>query len=101
MKTNDVILRICVILAIAFSMVATAGAQERRMMEFQDTFSKYQIQYQGMMRSGKHKEAIAPLTTLVNLLDTTTIHQVAASGTVRPYEKRQFFVLRNRPPETG
>ena len=26
---------------------------------------------------------------------------VAASGTVRLYEKREFFVLRNRPPEAG
>ena len=26
---------------------------------------------------------------------------VAASGTVRLYEKRQFFVLRNRPLEPG
>lgn len=46
------------------------------MMEFQDMYSRYQAQYQGLMHGGKHKEAVAPLTTLIHILDTTTIHQV-------------------------
>ena len=46
------------------------------MMEFQEMFSKYQTQYRQLMRSGQHKDAVVPLTTLVSLLDTTTIHQV-------------------------
>ena len=76
MKTNGVIFRIGVMLAVAFTLVATAGAQEQRMMEFQDVFSRYQTQYRQLMASGRHKDAVAPLTTLVNILDTTTIHQV-------------------------
>lgn len=64
------------LLVMALSMAMTVEAQEQRMKVFQEVFSTYQSQYRGLMRSGQHHDAVAPLTTLVNLLDTTTIHQV-------------------------
>ena len=52
-------------------------AQSQRMNEFQNEFSKYQNQYRDLMHNGKHKDAMAPLTSCIALLDTTTIFKVA------------------------
>jgi len=76
MKDKDITRCIAILLVIVLSAATTVDAQEQRMMEFQAVFSSYQSQYQGLMRSGQHRYAVAPLTTLVNLLDTTTIHLV-------------------------
>ena len=76
MKVNSITRYIMTLLVMALSMAMTVEAQEQRMKEFQEVFSTYQSQYRGLMRSGQHQDAVAPLMTLVNLLDTTTIHQV-------------------------
>lgn len=76
MKVNSITRYIVTLLVVALSMAMTIEAQEQRMKGFQEVFSTYQSQYRGLMRSGQHHDAVAPLTTLVNLLDTTTVHQV-------------------------
>ena len=76
MKVNCITRYIVTLLVMAFSMAMTVEAQEQRMKEFQEVFSTYQSQYRGLMRSGQQQDAVAPLVTLVNLLDTTTVHQV-------------------------
>ena len=37
---------------------------------------KYAATYKNLIKDGKYKEAISPLTTLINLLDTTNIYKV-------------------------
>ena len=76
MKDKNITRCIAILLVIALSASARVEAQEQRMMEFQAVFSGYQSQYQRLMRSGQHQDAVPALTTLVNLLDTTTIHEV-------------------------
>lgn len=67
----------CAVLLVAFLLTAVmAGAQEERLMDFQNTYSKLQAQYQQLMREGNHDDAVAPLMTLICILDTTTIHLV-------------------------
>ncbi|MBO4851784.1 MAG: transglutaminase domain-containing protein [Prevotella sp.] len=68
-------MKITVIVAFMFSFVASVKAQNQRMIEFQDEFSKHQTLYRDLMMNGKHKDALVPLNTLVNLLDTTTIYK--------------------------
>jgi len=75
-RTDDgIVLTIAVLLVAILATAITAGAQEKRMMEFQEVFSRYQKEYQQLKLSGNHKDAVAPLTVLINMLDTTTIHQ--------------------------
>ena len=69
--------RFWAVLAIGFMSVMGLKAQSQRMMEFQNEFSKYQNQYRDLMHNGKHKDAMAPLTSCIALLDTTTIFKVA------------------------
>lgn len=76
MKASSTTRSIMILLVILLSAIVAVEAQEQRMMEFQEMFSKYQTQYRQLMRSGQHEDAVVPLTTLVSLLDTTTIHQV-------------------------
>jgi len=64
-------------LTIVMMSVMSAKAQNQRMMNFQNEFSKYQTQYRDQMHSGKHKDALAPLASCITLLDTTTIFKVA------------------------
>ena len=69
--------RFWAVLAIGFMSVMSLKAQSQRMMEFQNEFSRYQAQYRDLMHNGKHKDAMAPLTSCIALLDTTTIFKVA------------------------
>ena len=62
-------------MAVMLLMVISAKAQSQRLMEFQDVFLKNQNLYRELIHSGKHKEATEPLTLLINMLDTTTIHK--------------------------
>ena len=61
-----------IILMLAFANVA--NAQPQRMKDFQSYFDKYQPLYQQLYASGKYQKALAPLNTLIALLDTTTIY---------------------------
>ena len=69
--------RFWAVLAIGFMSVMSLKAQSQRMSEFQNEFGKYQNQYRDLMHNGKHKDAMAPLTSCIALLDTTTIFKVA------------------------
>lgn len=53
------------------------------MSEFQNEFGKYQNQYRDLMHNGKQKDAMAPLTSCIALLDTTTIFKVPPIAEVR------------------
>ena len=67
MKTNkNVIKKLMVMVTIGLMSVLSTKAQNQRMMEFQDEFSKYQTQYRDLFYSGKHKEAMAPLRLRLN-----------------------------------
>jgi hypothetical protein len=65
-----------IVLAVALFTALGAAAQQQRLSEFQDLMSTQETLYHNLMRSGRHSEAVAPLTTLVHVLDTTTIHRV-------------------------
>ena len=65
------------VLTIGLMSVLSTKAQNQRMLEFQNEFSKYQTQYRDLLYSGKHKEAMAPLVSCIAILDTTTIFKVA------------------------
>ena len=67
--------RLLAVLAIGLMSVMSVKAQSKRMLEFQVMMSMHDITYKNFIKDGKHKEAIAPLTTLINILDTTTICQ--------------------------
>ena len=69
-------MRFLAVLAIGFISVLGTKAQNQRMMEFQEEFSKYQTQYRDLFYNGKHKEAMAPLASCIAMLDTTTIFKV-------------------------
>jgi len=67
--------RLLAVLAIGLMSVMSVKAQSQRMLGFQMMMSIHDITYKNLIKDGKHKEAIAPLTTLINILDTTTICQ--------------------------
>ena len=78
MKTNiNLITKLMVMVTIGLMSVLSTKAQNQRMNEFQNEFSKYQTQYRDLMYNGKHKEAMAPLASCIAMLDTTTIFKVA------------------------
>lgn len=70
-------LKLLMALTIVMMSAMNTKAQNQRMMNFQNEFSKYQTQYRDQMHSGKHKDALAPLASCITLLDTTTIFKVA------------------------
>jgi len=70
-------LKLLMALTIVMMSAMNTKAQNQRMMDFQNEFSKYQTQYRDQMHSGKHKEAMAPLASCIALLDTTTIFKVS------------------------
>ena len=70
-------MRLLAALAIGLMSAMSVKAQNQRMMEFQNEFSKYQTQYRDQMFSGKHKGALAPLANCITMLDTTTIFKVS------------------------
>ena len=70
-------LKLLMALTIVMMSAMNTKAQNQRMMNFQNEFSKYQTQYRDQMHSGRHKDALAPLASCITLLDTTTIFKVA------------------------
>ncbi|MBQ4413586.1 MAG: transglutaminase domain-containing protein [Prevotella sp.] len=70
-------LKLLMALTIVMMSAMNTKAQNQRMMNFQNEFSKYQTQYRDQMHSGKHKDALAPLASCIAMLDTTTIFKVA------------------------
>ncbi len=63
-------------MAVAMMLVCISStAQEKRMMAFQTVMAMHDTTYKNFIKNGKYKEAITPLTTLINILDTTTISQ--------------------------
>ena len=77
MKTKDITKKGLVMLIMLFALVMNAEAQPKQVVEFQTVTTMHETTYKNFIRGGKYKEAIAPLTTLVNLIDTTTIYKVA------------------------
>lgn len=74
MKTNGIMKRLMVALIFAVIGIASTMAQEGRLEQFQKLVMQYQNRYQDAMWNGRHKDAIEPLKTLVDLLDTTTVY---------------------------
>ena len=70
-------LKLLMALTIVMMSAMNTKAQNQRMMNFQNEFSKYQTLYRDQMHSGRHKDALAPLASCITLLDTTTIFKVA------------------------
>ena len=82
MKNQVIDKRILVVLTMMLALVMNAKAQQKpaegqqkRMMEFQVMMAMHDTTYKNYIKDGKYKEAITPLTTLINILDTTTICQ--------------------------
>ena len=82
MKNEDFAKKVMLVLTMMLALVMNAKAQQRsnegqqkRMMEFQVMMAMHDTTYKNYIKDGKYKEAIAPLTTLINILDTTTIHK--------------------------
>ena len=68
-------MRFLAVLAICLMSMMSVKAQNQRMLGFQVMMSMHDTTYKNLIKDGKYKEAIAPLTTLINILDTTTICQ--------------------------
>ena len=77
MKTKELTKKGLVMLTMMFALVMNAEGQPKQVIEFQMVMSMHETTYKNLVREGKYKEAIAPLTTLINLLDTTNIYKVA------------------------
>ena len=80
MKTKDLAKKVLLVQAMLFALVMNTEAQrpakqEGRKMEFQTAMVTHDTAYKNFIREGKYKDAIVPLNTLVNILDTTTICQ--------------------------
>ncbi|MBR5715831.1 MAG: transglutaminase domain-containing protein [Bacteroidales bacterium] len=73
MKTFVIMKRWMVALAICLIGIASAKAQGEKLAQFQKVVTEYQTCYQSAAWNGNHKDAIEPLKTLINLLDTTTV----------------------------
>ena len=86
MKTKGIMMTVAMTLVCMSSI-----AQEQRVKEFQELMSKYETPYRDFIKSGNHKDAIAPLKTLINILDTTTIYQVTPipQGVIK--ESKAFY----------
>ena len=73
--------RALVVLTMMLALVMNVKAQERsneeRMMEFQVMMAMHDTTYKNFIKNVKYKEAIAPLTALINTIDTTNIYKVA------------------------
>jgi len=75
MRSIDFTKKVLVVLAMMFALVMNAEGQQKRMIEFQTVMVIHDTTYKNFIKDGKYKEAIAPLTTLINILDTTTVCQ--------------------------
>ena len=74
-KTKNYAKKALVMTIMMFMFVMNAQAQQKRMMEFQMVMAMNETTYKNCLKEGKYKEAITSLTTLINILDTTTIHK--------------------------
>ena len=77
MKTKNFAKIALVMVAMTLMFVTNAQAQQKQLMEFQMLTTMHETTYKNLLKDGKYKEAIAPLTTLINLIDTTSIYKVA------------------------
>ena len=79
MKTKDfskkLLVALTMMLALAMNAKAQKSTQDKRVMAFQTVMAMHDTTYKNLIKDGKYKEAIAPLTKLINILDTTTICQ--------------------------
>lgn len=75
MKTIFFSKKMLIVIALLFVFTMSADSQNR-IDVFMSQMLKTESAYKEFIKEGKHKEAIAPLTTLINLLDTTTIYKV-------------------------
>ncbi len=79
MKTKDFSKRVLVALTMMMTLALNAEAQkstkDQRVMAFQTVMAIHDTTYKNLIKDGKYEEAIAPLATLINILDTTTICQ--------------------------
>ena len=75
MKTIFFSKKMFIVIALLFVFTMSADSQNR-IEVFMSQMLKTESAYKEFIKEGKHKEAIAPLTTLINLLDTTTIYKV-------------------------
>ena len=95
MKTNDFTKKVLVMLTMMFALVMNAEGQPKQVVEFQTVMSMHETTYKNFIREGKYKEAIAPLTTLINLIDTTNIYKVAniSEAVVRQLNAPYYYDL--------
>lgn len=77
MKTKELTKKCLVMLTMMFALVMNAEGQPKQVIEFQTVMSMHETTYKNFIREGKYKEAIAPLTALINTIDTTNIYKVA------------------------
>ena len=74
MRTNIFAKKLLAMVAMTFMFAMYAGAQ-KRLMEFQEVMSMNETTYKNFIKEGNYRDAITPLTKLINILDTTTIHK--------------------------
>ena len=75
MKTIFFSKKMFIVIALLFVFTMNADSQNR-IEVFMSQMLKTESAYKEFIKEGKHKEAIAPLTTLINLIDTSTIYKV-------------------------
>ena len=95
MKTKELTKKGLVMLTMMFALVMSAEGQPKQVVEFQTVTTQHETAYKSFIREGKYKEAIAPLTTLINLIDTTTIYKVAniSEAVVRQLNAPYYYDL--------
>ena len=76
MKAKENVKKGLFVLAMLFALVMSVKGQPKQVIEFQTVMTKHETAYKNFLREGKYKEAIDPLTTLINLIDTTNIYKV-------------------------
>ena len=76
MKAKENVKKGLFVLAMLFALVMSVKGQPKQVIEFQTVMTKHETAYKNFLREGKYKEAISPLTTLINLIDTTNIYKV-------------------------
>ena len=72
MKTRRIMMAVAMI-----SVCMSNVAQNQRVIAFQTVMAMHETTYKNFVKDGKYQEAIAPLTTLIHLIDTTNIYKVA------------------------
>ena len=95
MKTKELTKKTLVMLTMMLALVMNAEGQPKQVIEFQTVMSMHEATYKNFVRDGKYKEAIAPLTTLINLIDTTNIYKVAniSEAVVRQLNAPYYYDL--------